>query len=217
MNQRIAAEIFGEFFALQLGALTQKQTLEAAAEARRFLEAPARLGVPHHRGGGLPAQPPRRISAQLIASDGVGLHVDGVWSHRWRRAAPDAVAPRLARPSCDDDIRAGLGQRARWRGAALRPQAFSTAVAGVLAIPLSASAPRDYLFFFRRELVADDRMGGDPNKSYSSGPLRRPADAAPELCRLEADGGGSLAALEPVERELAESTRSALVEVRAAP
>ena len=37
MNRRIAAEIFGEFFALQLGALTQKQMLLAAENARDFL------------------------------------------------------------------------------------------------------------------------------------------------------------------------------------
>ncbi len=42
-------------------------------------------------------------------------------------------------------------------------------VCGVLAIPLS-QRPRDYLLFFRREMVQTLSWAGNPEKSYGTGP-----------------------------------------------
>ncbi|WP_315718802.1 MULTISPECIES: HWE histidine kinase domain-containing protein [unclassified Bradyrhizobium] len=49
-------------------------------------------------------------------------------------------------------------------------EAFRDRAAGFLAIPISR-APRDCLIFFRREVLHSVNWAGDPNKTYSEGPL----------------------------------------------
>ena len=49
-------------------------------------------------------------------------------------------------------------------------EAFRDRAAGFLAIPISRT-PRDCLIFFRREILRSVSWAGDPNKSYTSGPL----------------------------------------------
>ena len=49
-------------------------------------------------------------------------------------------------------------------------QSFRDRAAGFLAIPISR-VPRDCLIFFRREVLRSVNWAGDPNKSYSEGPL----------------------------------------------
>src|ERR1700743_1000395 len=49
-------------------------------------------------------------------------------------------------------------------------ESFRARAAGFLAIPISRT-PRDCLIFFRRELLRSVKWAGDPNKSYTSGPL----------------------------------------------
>src|SRR6202012_5100647 len=47
---------------------------------------------------------------------------------------------------------------------------FRDRAAGFLAIPISRT-PSDCLIFFRREILRSVNWAGDPNKSYTSGPL----------------------------------------------
>jgi light-regulated signal transduction histidine kinase (bacteriophytochrome)/CheY-like chemotaxis protein len=49
-------------------------------------------------------------------------------------------------------------------------KSFRDRAAGFLAIPISR-VPRDCLIFFRREVLRSVKWAGDPNKSYSEGPL----------------------------------------------
>lgn len=49
-------------------------------------------------------------------------------------------------------------------------ESFRDRAAGFLAIPISR-APRDCLIFFRREVLRSVNWAGDPDKSYSEGPL----------------------------------------------
>ncbi|MBR0793804.1 GAF domain-containing protein [Bradyrhizobium jicamae] len=49
-------------------------------------------------------------------------------------------------------------------------QSFRDRAAGFLAVPISR-VPRDCLIFFRREVLRSVNWAGDPNKSYSEGPL----------------------------------------------
>jgi light-regulated signal transduction histidine kinase (bacteriophytochrome)/CheY-like chemotaxis protein len=49
-------------------------------------------------------------------------------------------------------------------------EAFRDRAAGFLAIPISRT-PRDCLIFFRREVLRSVNWAGDPNKTYSEGPL----------------------------------------------
>lgn len=209
MNQRIAAEIYGEVFALQLATLNQKQSLKAAADARRFLEglltsASHTTDVAEFLSGHLAA------FRQLIACDGVGLWVDGVWSHDGAVPPADLAASLAARAA-----EGGPGQI--WLTDALSeamPASGSAlaGIAGVIAIPLSQREP-DYLFLFRRELVQTLNWGGDPNKSYTTGPNGDRLTPRQSFAVWKQTVEGRSQPWTETERELAESTRSVLVEV----
>ncbi len=209
MNQRIAAEIFGEFFALQLGSLTQKQKLEAGDRARRFLKdllasSVHTTDIAAFLRGHLSSFP------QLVACDGVGLMLDGVWSS-WGRVPPAEAIPPLA---------AFLGQASPGTVHATdclseevpAARAFAAEAAGVLAIPLS-QLPRDYLLLFRRELVQTVEWGGDPNKTYTSGPLGDRLTPRQSFAVWKQTVENRSLPWTQVERDLAESARGALIEV----
>lgn len=209
MNRRIAAEIFGEFFSLQLGALTQKQLLLAAERARDFLngllasashvtDATDFLG--HHLGA----------FRELVESDGVGIYVNGEW--RAQGSAPPADFVRelasFAGSVCEGKI---------WATTALAeamPAArdHSGVFAGVLIVPLS-QIPRDYIFFFRKEFVQTIEWGGDPNKTYPSGPLGDRLTPRQSFAVWKETVAGHSRAWTAVERELAESMRRTLIEL----
>ena len=89
---------------------------------------------------------------------------------------------------------------------------FVARASGMLAIPISRT-PRDYLMFFRRELVRSVTWAGDPSKPVEAGPHgarltpRRSFEAWREVVR-----GQSAPWTEP-ERRAAEALRVTLLEV----
>ena len=209
MNRRIAAEIFGEFFALQLGALTQKQMLLAAEKARDFLNGLLSSAAHVTDASGFLGQHLAEFR-NLVESDGVGVWVNGEW--RAEGSAPPAeFAEELAAFAgsvCEGRI---------WATTALAealPSAriFADAFAGMLAIPLS-QLPRDYLFFFRKELVHTIEWGGDPNKTYTTGPHGDRLTPRQSFAVWKETVAGHSKTWTPVERELAESARRTLIEV----
>ncbi|MFJ5370582.1 GAF domain-containing protein, partial [Bosea sp. CER48] len=209
MNRRIAAEIFGEFFALQLGALTQKQLLLAAERARDFLnglltsashvtDAASFLG--HHLAE----------FRDLVESDGVGVWVQGEWRAEGS-AAPAEFAGELAAFAgevCDGRVWATTSLADALPAARAHIDSF----AGLLIIPLS-QIPRDYLFFFRKELIHTIEWGGDPNKTYSTGPHGDRLTPRQSFAVWKETVAGHSKSWTPVERELAESARRTLIEV----
>ncbi|TCR62920.1 GAF domain-containing protein [Bosea sp. BK604] len=209
MNRRIAAEIFGEFFALQLGALTQKQLLVAAERARSFLngmltsasyvtDASDFLG--HHLAE----------FRDLVESDGVGVWVRGQWRAEGH-APPAAFAEELAAFAtqvCEGRIWATTSLSEVLPSAG----AYARQFAGLLIIPLS-QIPRDYLFFFRQELVHTIEWGGDPNKTYSTGPHGDRLTPRQSFAVWKETVAGHSKPWSAVERELAESARRTLIEV----
>ncbi len=79
MSERIAAEMFGEFFSLHLLALKQKRKLDIANEARRSLDrflqsASNTADVDEMLSAALPE------FSTLFACDGVGLWMNGRWT-----------------------------------------------------------------------------------------------------------------------------------------
>jgi light-regulated signal transduction histidine kinase (bacteriophytochrome)/CheY-like chemotaxis protein len=167
MPQRIAAETFGEFFSLHLSALRQKEIVEKSRAVRgsldRFLQQAA-----HH-------QDIRRLLRmslddfrQMLPMDGAGLLLGGVWTGIGT-APSEEDAVRLT-----ESISAASGGRI-WGTHELAEdlagfEVSSDEIAGVLAIPLSQRS-RDYLFFFRKEIVQTLNWAGNPEKTYESGPL----------------------------------------------
>ena len=209
MAERVAAEMFGEFFSLHLNALKQKQKLEAATHARqsldRFLQLTARAtDIDAVLREGLPE------FASLIRSDGAAMWLRGQWTQTG--ITPPATAltalPPLAESVCEGRI---------WATHLLSnhlPDAaeYSATTSGLLIIPLS-QRPRDYLFLFRRELVHTLDWAGNPDKSYDTGPLGDRLTPRKSFAIWKETVHRQAAPWTDEEREIAEATRMALVEV----
>ncbi|WP_060481016.1 HWE histidine kinase domain-containing protein [Pseudomonas sp. NBRC 111119] len=167
MGQRVAAEMFGEFFSLHIETLHSRQKLEAAVQVHETLD--VMLRDANHAAdmdiffqGRLP-----RLMA-LIPCDGIGLSLQGRWSSAGT-VPPKTALPELLR------FADGITEGRTWashRLATAHPaaQAYFTEVSGVLILPIS-QRPRDYIIFFRKEVVETLDWAGDPNKTYISGAL----------------------------------------------
>lgn len=209
MTQRVAAEMFGEFFSLHLHALHNKQTLETATKARTLLD-----GLLRQASGLEDINQILRDRldefGQFIPSDGQGIWIDGQWTARGSTPPPDAVTElvRFARTAAEGSIWATHHLSAALPTA----EAYAAEAAGVLIVPLS-QRPRDYLFFFRRELVHTLEWAGNPEKTYESGPLgdrltpRKSFAIWKETVRQQANPWSE------AERQFGEASRAALVEV----
>jgi len=209
MSQRVAAEMFGEFFSLHLHALKQKRSLNNSLLARRALDRFLRIASHHADMGELLGESLPEF-ADLMPCDGVGLWLDGKWSAHGE-TVPASAVPALARlisTVSDGKIWATHALSQRMSEAEDFPQSAS----GVLAIPLS-QLPKDYLLFFRKEVEQTLNWAGRPDKIYETGPLgdrltpRKSFAIWKETVRMQA------APWTDADREIAEAARSALVEI----
>lgn len=209
MAERVAAEMFGEFFSLHLNALKQKQSLEAATRARasldRFLRLTAQAtDIDEVLRDNLPD------FAALIPCDGAGLWLRGRWSG-FATTPPADQIPALA------TFASSVAEGRVWATHNLSnqlpaAQSFAADAAGLLVIPLS-QRPRDYLFFFRKELVHTLDWAGNPDKSYETGPLGDRLTPRKSFAIWKETVHQQSAPWVDEEREIAEATRTALVEV----
>ena len=210
MELRSTTELFGQMIALIIEARLQK-------EQRRAEEAVRDL---HDRFVGKIVSATPSVEAladfaddlrQIVPCDGFAVYAKGTARSFGHCPLPDDM-PALAR-----FLNRAAASRiyATDELAAVHPAAESYAdrVAGVLAIPISRS-PRDYLLFFRKELVQTIHWAGNPaSKIAASGPNgarltpRKSFEAWQETVR-----GKSLAFTE-AERKAAETLRVSILEV----
>ncbi len=209
MAQRVAAEMFGEFFSLHLNALQHKQTLESAHAARDALD-----GFLRHTAGvqDINAMLRERLAdfSKLVASDGVAMWLAGELSVHGSAPPPEAM-PALAR-FAEKTAEGQIWATHKLANAVPGAESYADRAAGMLVVPLS-QRPRDFLFFFRKELVHTLDWAGNPDKVYEVGPLgdrltpRKSFAIWKETVRHES------APWTDHERKFAEATRIALVEV----
>ena len=208
MALRVAAEMFGEFFSLHLGALIQRRRLDMASLAR------AKLDQLLKRSNELDVESFLRDSvtdfAGLVPADGFGLFVDGQWTGQGATPAPSDI-PLLA------NFVSSVAEGRVWAThslAAQFPEAerYYQVAAGLLAVPLS-QLPRDYLFFFRKELVQTLDWAGDPNKSYEKGPLGDRLTPRKSFAIWKESVHRQSQPWTEQDREIAEAARMALVEI----
>jgi light-regulated signal transduction histidine kinase (bacteriophytochrome)/CheY-like chemotaxis protein len=209
MSQRIAAEMFGEFFSLHLNALKQKQVLDTANNARRSLDRFLQSASHTLDVSAFLRQSLTEFS-KIMSCDGIGLWLDGIWTGH------GAVPPEQAMAGIGDFVGSVSGGRI-WGTDHLSlhlPQAvdYASDVCGLLAIPLS-QRPRDYLFFFRRELVQMLDWAGNPDKSYEIGPMGDRLTPRKSFALWKETVHMKSARWTESEREIAEAIRSVLVEV----
>ncbi|MBJ9976603.1 GAF domain-containing protein [Pseudomonas sp. S75] len=167
LGQRAAAEMFGEFFSLHIERLRTRQQLEAAEQVRRSLDTLLRDA---NQSPDLANFFQARLGEfkSLIACDGIGMSLQGRWSALGHTPSVAAM-PDLLR------VVQTLAEGRTWASHQLTlvhpaAQDYIEEVCGVLAIPMSQH-PRDYLLFFRREVLATLDWAGDPQKTYGTGSL----------------------------------------------
>ncbi|SEH13098.1 Bacteriophytochrome (light-regulated signal transduction histidine kinase) [Sphingopyxis sp. YR583] len=209
MAQRVAAEMFGEFFSLHLSALGHKQTLEAAHAARAALDAFLRDTV-----GTLDINAMLREKmpefSKLIPADSAAMWLNGQLTN------VGEVPPRetiLALTRFAENVAEGqIWASHKLANAVPGAEAYADTAAGVLIVPLS-QRPRDFLFFFRKEVVHTLDWAGNPDKTYETGPLgdrltpRKSFAIWKETVRHESTPWTE------ADRKFAEAARAALVEV----
>ncbi len=165
-ERRSVAELFAQMFAMRLESRERQETVDFERRARdisdQLLGAVASdetlLNDPDWLGD---------ILTHAIPADGVGVWING--NHAFSGVTPNST-------DFGRIIRALNGTAAGKvfatdRISAIVPGAekFASAVAGMLAIPISRS-PRDYVVLFRSELIRSVRWGGDPHKPVEYGP-----------------------------------------------
>lgn len=166
MPLRIGAELFGQYFSLQVSIAERRAQTLASTKARERLD---RIVADLSLNGTLAEDLRDHLGAfgALIESDGVALWTEGQWS------ALGSTPPIEAMPPLLTAIAAAADNSGIWRTQELRAFgddfAQDGAIAGMLAIPLSA-APRDYLFFFRAEEAHKIEWAGEPVKRVVSTP-----------------------------------------------
>ncbi|WP_045389138.1 HWE histidine kinase domain-containing protein [Falsirhodobacter sp. alg1] len=166
MYQRVAAEMFGEFLSLHIGALIHKAALDSASEARRRLENLAGLGAGTDVAGMLRSG--MNDLCALIPCDGVALVLED------ELLVQGAVPPNAAIRNLAADIPPDPHDLI-WKTDSLvthtaDAENYAERAAGVLAVQVSQQ-PQDWVMFFRREQVQKLEWAGNPEKSYTSGPM----------------------------------------------
>jgi light-regulated signal transduction histidine kinase (bacteriophytochrome)/CheY-like chemotaxis protein len=209
MAERIAAEMFGEFFSLHLQVMLQRQRLEAAMAARGALDGLLRE-ITYQDDIETFLRDQIATFGRLIPSDGVGLWISGSW-HGHGTVPPKAALPALA------SFVASAAEGRVWAThelSALLPAAasYAAAVSGVLAVPLS-QLPRDYLFFFRKEVVQTVEWGGNPEKTYETGPHGDRLTPRKSFTIWKQTVERQSKPWADPDREIAEAARTALLEV----
>lgn len=167
MAERAAAEMVGEFFSMQLDTLRRRAARNAEIAARRALD-DLMVDASRRDDAGVTLRARLPQLAGLIASDGVGLWFNGKWTTLGQAPSLNRVEPLLALARAGTDGQ--VFHTDCLRGHLPDAPDLTDQVAGVLIVPLSQRA-RDFLFYFRPEAVQTLNWGGDPNKTYQTGPL----------------------------------------------
>jgi light-regulated signal transduction histidine kinase (bacteriophytochrome)/CheY-like chemotaxis protein len=163
---RSAVDLFGHIFSLQIECIEPSE--------RAILERQARANLDRLLAGFQPIGPLIDSMAarlgdlrSIIPCDGIGVWIDGTWRSQGDTPPPMAI-PALARfveASAAGTVFASHELPNRLPAAA----SYAGLASGLLAIPMSRTA-KDYLLFFRQEVVRTVKWAGDPNKPVIPGP-----------------------------------------------
>jgi light-regulated signal transduction histidine kinase (bacteriophytochrome)/ActR/RegA family two-component response regulator len=165
MPLRIGAELFGQYFSLQISVAERRAQILASSVARDRLD---KIVATLRLNGALADDLSEHLAdfGALIENDGVALLTEGVWRASGATPPRDVVGRLLE--TIADDAKGGIWSTQEV-GALVGTAPFGGAVAGMLAIPIS-SKPRDYLMFFRSEEAHNIEWAGEPAKTVVSTP-----------------------------------------------
>lgn len=158
---RHSAELFGQFFSLQIALAERRAALQAATDARSRLDSMvAAFSSDNHVGTSLKEYLPDFVS--LVEADGAALWLDGDWITSGDTLDKDDALHLM-------EIAGTENPRSVWMSPEIGQHLpeRSLNVAGALAIPLSITLG-DYLMLFRREEAHDIEWAGEPVKDFRS-------------------------------------------------
>lgn len=165
MPLRIGAELFGQYFSLQIAVAERRAEFMAAGLARKKLD-----GIISEIRPDEPVDRTLRDRleglAALIPCDGAGLWIEGQWTSTGATPPPEDVHRLM-------EFLNRTAEGAVWDTHELRvhlEDGYGEAVAGMLAVPISSLA-RDYLVLFRSEEAHEIEWAGEPGKVTAGGPL----------------------------------------------
>ncbi len=209
MPVRIAAEMFGEFFSLHLQALKQQKKLMTAQDAHAALDRFLRLATHQTNIEELLADNLHDFKT-LMPCDGVGLLMNDNW-YSVGSTPPDTAIPHIGR------LLHSVAEGKVWATHALfnhLPEAeeYSGVTAGLMAVSLS-QVKNDYLLFFRKELIQTLNWGGNPEKSYQTGPMGDRLTPRKSFAIWKETVHKQAQPWTDEDRQIAEAARVALVEV----
>lgn len=208
-ERRSVSELFAQMFSMRLESREREETVNFERRARdisdQLLGAVASdetlLKDPDWLGD---------ILTNAISADGVGVWIAGNFAFSgttppiddFRKIVRALNSTAAGKVFATDHI------------ASLVPgaESFASAVAGMLAIPISRS-PRDYVVLFRSELVRSVRWAGDPHKPVEygpNGPRLTPRESFAEWKQLVE---GHSKPFTDSELRVAETLRATLIEV----
>jgi light-regulated signal transduction histidine kinase (bacteriophytochrome)/CheY-like chemotaxis protein len=166
-ERRTAAELFGQMFSWILENRERESDVAYETRAHQIQERMMEVAAthPHSSGAIIDFIDDYR---KMIACDGTAVWSDGRITLSGETPTEDEVMDlvRFINRTSPGRICASA-EIAKVYAAG---ESFRDRAAGFLAIPISRT-PRDCLIFFRRELLRSVKWAGDPNKSYTAGPL----------------------------------------------
>nr|WP_256127010.1 HWE histidine kinase domain-containing protein [Ameyamaea chiangmaiensis] len=174
ISMRIGAELFVQYFSLQISIAERRAQMVASAVARRRLDD---ILATLSTGETLVDALQRHVSdfMALVDCQGVGVWINDRWTSTGD--APSAaeasdLVSYLAHESRASGSDAEATRSSVWHTQDLRRRTgkdvYGTNVAGAMAVPLSAT-PRDYLIFFRSEEAHEVVWAGEPVKRVVPG------------------------------------------------
>lgn len=165
LPHRVGAELFGQYFSLQVETLERRERFDVASKARTRLDRiVAELPPEEELHESLSSR--IRDIAQLVPCDGAALWINRAWIATGAVLNEETIKQMAA-------VLDREAQGEVWYTNQITkfiPEAVDQVeqVAGMLAVPISHS-PRDYLLFFRSEESRFMDWGGEPVKQV--GPL----------------------------------------------
>ncbi|WP_296419813.1 HWE histidine kinase domain-containing protein [Pseudooctadecabacter sp.] len=208
-ERRTAIELFAQFFSYELSSKVEAEIREEERDARALHD---RLMVRLSAGGDLinSFEVIADELTQIVSCDGVAVFSEGRYTARG--AAPTAEEfKRLAR-FLNTAPTGKIFQTHQLSSVYPAGDAMADRVAGLMAVPISRT-PRDYIVFFRREIVKSVKWAGNPNKPVDVGPNgvrltpRKSFDAWSEMVRETS------ATWSESELRAAEALRISLIEI----
>ncbi|GAL98721.1 response regulator receiver:GAF [Acetobacter tropicalis NRIC 0312] len=167
LAERAVAKMLGEFVSLRIVVILRTNRLLITRRTHALIDNFLRDAVSMTD---MPSYLRSRIADlfPLVPCDGLGLWINGQWTSYQEAPTTLQVAEKLV-----DTISSVAGghiwHTSHFSGDFEWAKCLLPSVAGVMVIPISAQ-PGDYLFLFRKEIVQTLNWGGDPNKTYKTGP-----------------------------------------------